>query len=192
MPLSQQVKKLSIRIPELELRRIKSLAALRGVTLEQAVRRALEAWASQPEKEAASPHAAQPASLAGVPTEKPERQARAAKRTPARRGDADALPAKPGRGQSQDLDGAALEWFRKAGTLDWSKCAAVEGVPTKDGIVRVVRGTRVPVSAIFRSFAEGQEFGEIAGALRLTHEQLKAVFQFAAEGGMFPAGTAKI
>src|SRR5271157_2092919 len=138
MPSSQQTKKLSIRIPELELRRIKSLAALRGVTLEQAVRRALEAWASQPEKEAASPHTAPPGSLAGVPAEKLGRQAQAAKRTPARRGDADALPAKPARGQPQDLDGAALEWFRKAGTLDWSKCSAVEGIPTKDGIVRVV------------------------------------------------------
>jgi hypothetical protein len=174
MPLSQQVKKLSIRIPELELRRIKSLAALRGVTLQQAVRLALEAWASQPEKE--------------VDAERPEQQGRAAKRTPARHQDANAGPsANSSRGQSQDLDGAALAWFRKVGTLDWSKCSAVEGVPTKDGIVRVVRGTRVPVPAIFRSFAQGHELAEIARTLGLTHEQLKAVLQFAAEGGMFPA-----
>jgi uncharacterized protein (DUF433 family) len=186
MPSSQQTKKLSIRIPELELRRIKSLAALRGVTLEQAVRRALEAWASQPEKEAASPHAASPGSLRGDPAEKPERQARAAKRAPARRRDANARPAaKPGHGQSKELHGAALAWLTQAGTLDWSKCSAVESVPTKIGNVWTVRGTRVPVAAIFRRIAEGQEFGEIASASGLTQEQLKAVLQFGAEGGMF-------
>jgi hypothetical protein len=174
MPPSQQVKKLSIRTPEHELRRIKSLAALRGVSLQQAVRLALEAWASQPEKE--------------VDAEKPERQAGAAKRAPARHRGANAEPsANFSGGQPQDLGGAALAWFRKVGSLDWSKCSAVEGVPTKDGIVRVVRGTRVPVPAIFSSFAQGREFAEIAGALGLTHEQLKAVLQFAAEGGMFPA-----
>jgi len=36
---------LSVRVPQSELRRIKSIAASRGVTLQKAVRQALQAWA---------------------------------------------------------------------------------------------------------------------------------------------------
>jgi hypothetical protein len=46
MPVSKQVGVLSVRLPEPELRRIKSLAANRGVTIQEAVHQALEAWAS--------------------------------------------------------------------------------------------------------------------------------------------------
>jgi uncharacterized protein (DUF433 family) len=72
------------------------------------------------------------------------------------------------------------------GTLDWAKCSAVESVPAEIGNVWVVRGTAVPVAAIFRRFAEGQRFEQIAEALGLTQEQLIPVLEFAAEGGMFP------
>lgn len=46
MPASKHLKILSVRMPDSELRRIKSLAAERGVSLQEAVRQALDVWAS--------------------------------------------------------------------------------------------------------------------------------------------------
>ncbi len=46
MSASKQISVLSVRLPESELRRIKSLAASRGVTLQEAVHQALDAWSS--------------------------------------------------------------------------------------------------------------------------------------------------
>ena len=40
--------KLTVRLPKTELIRIKSVAAAGGLTLQAAVREALEAWASRP------------------------------------------------------------------------------------------------------------------------------------------------
>jgi predicted RNA polymerase sigma factor len=45
MPASKQMRLLSVRLPEAELRRFKSLAASRGVTLQDALHQALDAWA---------------------------------------------------------------------------------------------------------------------------------------------------
>ena len=47
MLASLQLKVLSVRLPELQVRRIKSLAATRGVSVQEAVHQALEVWASQ-------------------------------------------------------------------------------------------------------------------------------------------------
>lgn len=46
MPASKQIAVLSVRLPQAELRRIKSLAAGRGVSLQEAVQEALHSWAS--------------------------------------------------------------------------------------------------------------------------------------------------
>ena len=169
------------------MRRIKSLAALRGVSLQEAVYQALEAWASQPQPGDTRTLDKQPGPLAGSDLEKPRPPSRAARAKPNRRRRAAGEPSlTPGGSQPHNLEGAALEWFRRAGTLDWSKCSAVQRVLAEIGNVWVVRGTGVPVAAIFRRFAEGQRFGEIAQGLGLTEEQLKPILQFAAEGGMFP------
>ena len=48
MPASQHLKVLSVRLPEPQFRRFKSLAARRGVSLQEAVHQALEAWAGSP------------------------------------------------------------------------------------------------------------------------------------------------
>ena len=45
MSASKHISVLSVRLPAGKLRRIKSLAASRGVTLQEAVDQALEAWA---------------------------------------------------------------------------------------------------------------------------------------------------
>lgn len=46
MPASQHLRILSVRLPESEIRRIKSLAATRGVTVQEAVHQALDFWAA--------------------------------------------------------------------------------------------------------------------------------------------------
>jgi len=76
MPASKQISVLSVRLPEPELRRIKSLAASRGVTLQEAVHQALEVWASQLQPAAALPLDALQGSLARLDVEKLMRQER--------------------------------------------------------------------------------------------------------------------
>ncbi len=78
MPASRQIGVLSVRLPEPELRRIKSLAASRGVTLQEAVHQALEAWASHLQPAVALPLDALQGSLARLNVEKLMRQERKA------------------------------------------------------------------------------------------------------------------
>lgn len=47
MPASKHVKLLSVRLPEADLRRYKSVALNRGLTVQEAVYQALESWASK-------------------------------------------------------------------------------------------------------------------------------------------------
>lgn len=70
MPASKQIRVLSVRLPEAELRRIKSLAASRGVTLQEAVHQALETWASQLKSAVRLPLEALEGSLAEIDVEK--------------------------------------------------------------------------------------------------------------------------
>ncbi len=74
----QASKQLSVRLPEPELRRLKSLAASRGVTLQEAVHQALEIWASHHKPAVALPLDALQGSLARLDIEKLMRQERKA------------------------------------------------------------------------------------------------------------------
>jgi len=47
MSASKHLKILSVRLPETEVRRFKSLAASRGISVQEAVHQALETWASE-------------------------------------------------------------------------------------------------------------------------------------------------
>ncbi len=78
MPASKQRRILSVRLPEPQLRRIKSLAASRGVTIQEAVQQALDVWASHLQPVAAVPLDALQGSLARVNVEKLMRQERKA------------------------------------------------------------------------------------------------------------------
>jgi len=78
MPGSKQIGVLSVRLPEPELRRIKSLAASRGVTLQEAVHQALAAWASHFRPAAAPPLDRLQGSLARLDVEKLMRRERKA------------------------------------------------------------------------------------------------------------------
>ena len=65
--------------------------------------------------------------------------------------------------------------------LDWSQCPAVESVPGKMSGAWVLKGTRMPVSAIFENLEAGANIDDIMEWFDgLDREQVKAVIEFAA------------
>jgi uncharacterized protein (DUF433 family) len=65
--------------------------------------------------------------------------------------------------------------------LDWSKCPVVESVAGKVGGAWVFKGTRMPVSAIFKNLEAGANIDDILEWYDgLDREQIKAVIEFAA------------
>ena len=78
MPANKQIAVLSVRLPASKLRRIKSLAASRGVSLQEAVDQALEAWALHLKPAVLLPLDALEGSLAGVDVERIMREDREA------------------------------------------------------------------------------------------------------------------
>jgi len=65
--------------------------------------------------------------------------------------------------------------------LNWSQCEAVESVPGKVSGAWVLRGTRMPVSAIFENLAAGASIDDIMEWFDgLDREQVRAVIDFAA------------
>lgn len=65
-------------------------------------------------------------------------------------------------------------------TLDWAKCDAVESIPGKVSGAWVLKGTRMPVSAIFENLEAGASINDIMGWYDgLDREQIKAVIEFA-------------
>jgi uncharacterized protein (DUF433 family) len=67
-------------------------------------------------------------------------------------------------------------------SLDWSQCPVVESVPGKVGGVWVLKGTRMPVSAIFENIAAGANIDDIMEWFDgLDREQVRAVIEFAAK-----------
>ena len=65
-------------------------------------------------------------------------------------------------------------------TLDWSQCPDVESVPGKVSGAWVLKGTRMPVSAIFENLEAGANIDDIMEWFDgLDREQVKAVIHFA-------------
>jgi uncharacterized protein (DUF433 family) len=64
--------------------------------------------------------------------------------------------------------------------LDWSQCPVVESVPGKVSGAWVLKGTRMPVSAIFENIESGASIDDIMQWYEgLDREQVKAVIEFA-------------
>jgi uncharacterized protein (DUF433 family) len=64
--------------------------------------------------------------------------------------------------------------------LDWSQCLVVESVPGKVSGAWVLKGTRMPVSAIFENIESGASIDDIMQWYEgLDREQVKAVIEFA-------------
>jgi uncharacterized protein (DUF433 family) len=65
-------------------------------------------------------------------------------------------------------------------TLDWSQCSAVESIPGNVSGAWVLKGTRMPVSAIFENLEAGASVDDIMQWYDgLNREQVKAVIEFA-------------
>ena len=65
--------------------------------------------------------------------------------------------------------------------IDWSQCQDVESVPDKLNGAWVLRGTRMPVSAIFENLEAGASIDDIMEWFDgLAREQVQAVVEFAA------------
>ncbi|MGB8132333.1 MAG: DUF433 domain-containing protein [Candidatus Angelobacter sp.] len=72
--------------------------------------------------------------------------------------------------------------------FDWSQCSAVERIPGKVSGAWVVRGTRMPVSAIFENLEAGANIDDILQWFDgLNREQIKAIIDFAARSLETPA-----
>jgi uncharacterized protein (DUF433 family) len=70
---------------------------------------------------------------------------------------------------------------KNVATLDWSQCPAVESVPGKMSGAWVLRGTRMPVSAIFENLEAGANLDDMMEWFDgLDREQVKVVIEFAA------------
>jgi Ribbon-helix-helix protein, copG family len=66
--IAKTTKLLAVRLPEAEKRRVKSLAASLGLSLQEAIRQAIELWASQPQPEDRPPfEPPSPAGSMGLP-----------------------------------------------------------------------------------------------------------------------------
>jgi uncharacterized protein (DUF433 family) len=64
----------------------------------------------------------------------------------------------------------------KAWRLDWSQCPAVESVPGKVSGAWVLKGTRMPISAVFENLEAGANIDKIMEWFDgLDREQVKAV-----------------
>ncbi len=85
MSASKHSKTLSVRLPEAELRRFKSLAAARGVSVQDAVHQALNIWVMFPPKVRPEPLNALEGSLADVDIESLIRDQKEAERVKDRR-----------------------------------------------------------------------------------------------------------
>jgi uncharacterized protein (DUF433 family) len=65
-------------------------------------------------------------------------------------------------------------------SLDWSQCPAVESIPGKMSGAWVLRGTRMPVAAIFENIEAGASIDDIMEWFDgLDRKQVEAVIEFA-------------
>lgn len=65
--------------------------------------------------------------------------------------------------------------------LDWSQCPEVESVPGRVSGAWVLKGTRMPVAAIFDNLAAGANIDDILEWFDgLDRQQVEAVIEFAA------------
>ena len=71
--------------------------------------------------------------------------------------------------------------------LDWSECPAVESIPGKVSGAWVLKGARMPVSAIFENIEAGASIDDIMEWFDgLDRDQVKAVIEFAARTTLVP------
>ena len=65
--------------------------------------------------------------------------------------------------------------------LDWSQCPDVESIPGKVSGAWVLKGTRMPVQAIFENLEAGLSLKEITEVFDVTEAEVRAVLRFATQ-----------
>ena len=140
---------LQLRLTDPDRRRIKSLAAKQGLTLQDAVVEAFDAWA---EKLRASKSAA----------------------AQARKPNQSAIPiSEPG------PEPVSWVWLKRALRLDWGNCPEVELLEDGVNRMWVLQGTDAPLTEVLRAVAEGEPVPEIAEIFGLEMSELAKVLDFA-------------
>jgi hypothetical protein len=140
-----------IRLSDADRRRIKSFAAKQGLTLQDAVVVAFDAWA---EKLRAQPRSQRPATPAP-----PQLAAR--------------IPSQPS--PSTPL----RQWVQRALQLDWTKCPEVELLGDDVHQLWVLRATDAPLAEVLRAVADRIPAPEIAEIFDLELTHLAQVLEFA-------------
>ncbi len=85
------------------------------------------------------------------------------------------------RERRQKLSGEAQAgkwWSRGKGKIDWSQCPLVEIDPEIQSGAPVLRGTRMPVSAIVDNADYGESAAEIAKLFEISLERVEAVLTY--------------
>lgn len=92
------------------------------------------------------------------------------------------LAAKTGKAPEALIEDAVAAYgASRVSSLDWSQCQAVESVPEKVSGAWVLRGTRMPVAAIFENLEAGANIDDVLEWYDgLDREQVKAAIDFAA------------
>jgi uncharacterized protein (DUF433 family) len=85
-----------------------------------------------------------------------------------------------------------MEGAHQTAALDWSQCPAVESVPGKVSGAWVLKGTRMPVSAILENLEDGASLDDLMEWFDgLDREQVKAAIEFAARSLDHPSEYAR-
>jgi uncharacterized protein (DUF433 family) len=63
--------------------------------------------------------------------------------------------------------------------IDWSRCPFVESHPQVQSGATVLRGTRMPVSAIVDNFEDGLSVAEIMEQFEVSRKDIEAVLEYA-------------
>ena len=165
-------------MPETESRRVKVLAARLGLSLQEVVRQALDAWVLEHDPQARRRQERQAGTRVGAGAKQAKRQAEhaAGARPQVAAGAAAAEPAAAARGARP----RNLSWLKDAERLDWSQCPVVKVRATQAGRIWFFRGTHVPLPAVLHDFSNGCSLREVLTRHEgLTAEQAKAAVQFA-------------
>jgi hypothetical protein len=142
---------IQIRLSDADRRRIKSFAAKQGMTLQDAVVEAFNAWA---EKLRTQPHA--------------QHSPKAPQPKPPAPYEFEPLPAS-----------LPPDWLKQALRLDWTKCSAVELVSDGENRYWMLCESDAPLSVVLRAVADGIPATEIAEVFELELLQLAKVLEFA-------------
>ncbi|HZD31321.1 MAG TPA: hypothetical protein VE779_06645 [Candidatus Angelobacter sp.] len=150
MPKSER-RTIQIRLTDADRRRIKSLAAKQGMTLQDAILEAFDAWSEK--LRTGGPNHGQPKSRLPQPFPPESLQ-----------------PPNP----------PSWAWLARAVQLDWSQCPEVELVGDGTNELWLLRGTDAPVTEVLGALADGIPEPKIAEIFEIPPPQLARVIQFAA------------